>query len=617
MAGASSRHWSSCARPAPRPNPTCARTRSTPTAGRSGTRSPWPTSTAGRGRWRCTWPISRSRAPERCCASNPASTSTSRSSADALTLADLDRRARAVAVHLADLAQPGTRALLCFEPGLDFHIAFLGCLYAGLIAVPVAPLDGTRTSLKAGRISSIAASCRPELLLSTGLTFAKCLGVIEESPALSGLVRHATDETEPALAGRWKPPSIGINTPAYLQYSSGSTGEPKGVTLTHGNVLHNLALIHDNLYRASDEDGLPRPTSVSWLPSHYNMGLIGGVLDPLYAGRSALLFPAGVFVRSPISWLRLISQVGRADSCAPNFALDLCVRRIAEVQLAGLDLSGWEMALIGGEPVRAETLDRFCEVFAPAGFRRGALVPGYGLAESTVMVTSAVVGEGPLTLRCDPEALTKGRVRPTSPPGGRRLVSCGAVPPSITVVVADQDTSQECAEGEVGEIFVQGPSVGTGYWNRPDDVFHAELPGRRGPFLRTGDTGFRWDGELFVTGRAKEVIIVAGANHHPHDLEATAETAHRAVLGCCALGVEDGQREQVVVLVEVLGDVDRDEVAKAVRRTVHTGHGVRVDDVVLLEPGTLPRSASGKLLRAGCRDAYTEGKLRAGQVPRA
>jgi acyl-CoA synthetase (AMP-forming)/AMP-acid ligase II len=531
---------------------------------------------------------------------------------DALTLSDLDRRARALAVHLTALARPGTRALLCFEPGLDFHIAFLGCLYAGLIAVPVAPLDGTRTSVKVNRIESIVASCRPDLLLSTGLTFAKCLPVIEES--LPDLVRLAVDEVDPALADRWAAPSIGINTPAYLQYSSGSTGEPKGVTLTHGNVLHNLALIHDNLYRASDEEGLRRPTSVSWLPSHYNMGLIGGVLDPLYAGRSALLFPAGVFVRSPISWLRLISQVGRADSCAPNFALDLCVRRIAEAQLAGLDLSGWEMALIGGEPVRAQTLDRFCEVFAPAGFRRGTLVPGYGLAESTVMVTSAVVGEGPMTLRCDPEALTQGRARPVDPPGGRRLVSCGPVPPSVTVVVVDQSTSEECAEGEVGEIFVQGPSVGTGYWNRPDQVFHAELPGRRGSFLRTGDTGFRWDGELFVTGRAKEVIIVAGANHHPHDLEATAETAHPAVTGCCVLGVEDGQRELVVVLVEAADESE--EVAMAVRRTVHTGHGVRVDDVVLLAPGTLPRSAGGKLLRGACREAYGAGELRR-QMPRA
>ncbi|MFC3892809.1 fatty acyl-AMP ligase [Lentzea rhizosphaerae] len=528
---------------------------------------------------------------------------------DALTLVDLDRRARALAAQLTELAPCGTRALLCFEPGLDFHVAFFGCLYAGLIAVPVAPLDGTRTSLKVGRIESIVASCGPELLLSTGLTFAKCLAVVEESPVLADLVRVAVDETDPALAERWRPPGIGINSPAYLQYSSGSTGEPKGVTLTHGNVLHNLALVHENLYRPSDEDGLPRPPSVSWLPSHYNMGLIGGVLDPLYAGRSAVLFPAGVFVRSPISWLRLISQLGRADSCAPNFAFDLCVRRIPTAQLAKLDLSGWEMALVGGEPVRAETLDRFCEVFAPAGLRRGSLVPGYGLAESTVMVTSAVVGEGPVTLRCDADALTKQRVRPVDPPGGRRLVSSGPVSPSITVVIADPGSLQECADGEIGEIFVQGPSVGTGYWKRPDEVFHAELPGRRGTFLRTGDTGFRWDGELFVTGRAKEVIIVAGANHHPHDLETTAEAAHPAVVACCVLGVDDGQREQVVVLAEALGDADREEIAMAVRRTVHTGHGVRVDDVLVVAPGSLPRSSSGKLQRGGCRDAYTAGAL--------
>ncbi|MFJ8962817.1 fatty acyl-AMP ligase [Lentzea sp. NPDC102401] len=526
---------------------------------------------------------------------------------EALTLADLDRRARALAVLLTELAPRGTRALLCFEPGLDFHIAFLGCLYAGLIAVPVAPLDGTRTSLKMGRIESIVASCGPELLLSTGMTFAKCLAVVEESKALTDLVRLAVDEVDPALAERWTPPAIGISSPAYLQYSSGSTGEPKGVILTHGNVLHNLALIHGNLYRPSDEAGLPRPPSVSWLPSHYNMGLIGGVLDPLYSGRPATLFPAGVFVRSPVSWLRLISQLGRADSCAPNFALDLCVRRVSEVQMAGLDLSGWEMALIGGEPVRARTLDRFCEVFAPVGLRRGTLVPGYGLAESTVMVTSALVGEGPVTLRCDADALTRGRARPVDPPGGRRLVSCGPIPPTITLVVGDPVTREECADGETGEIFVQGPSVGAGYWNRPDDVFHAELPRRNGLFLRTGDTGFRWDGELFVTGRVKEVIIVAGANHHPHDLEATAEAAHPAVRGCCVLAVDDGQQERVVVLVEVLGDTDESEIVMAVRRTVHTGHGVRVDEVALVPAGSLPRSTSGKLRRADCRDGYSAG----------
>ncbi|TWP54287.1 fatty acyl-AMP ligase [Lentzea tibetensis] len=517
---------------------------------------------------------------------------------DAVTVSEVDKRARAIAVVLADVASPGTRALLCFEPGLDFHAAFLGCLYAGIIAVPVAPLDGTRTSLKVGRIESVVASCDPELLLSNGMTFAKCLPIIEETPPLAALVRVAVDEVDPSHATRWRRPDIKPETVAYLQYSSGSTGEPKGVALTHDNVLHNLALIHENLRRPSDGDGLPRPPSVSWLPSHYNMGLIGGVLDPLYSGRTAHLFPAAVFVRSPLSWLRMISQLGRADSCAPNFALDLCARRVSDAQLTGLDLSGWEVALIGGEPVRAATLDRFCEVFGRAGFRREALVPGYGLAESTVMVTCAPVGEGPAVLRVDPGELARGRAVPVEPPGGRRLVSSGPLPESVVIAGA--------AEGEVGEILVSGPSVGLGYWERDDPAFHAGV-------LRTGDLGFAFDGELFVTGRAKEVIIVAGANHHPHDLEATAEAAHLAIrpLGCCVLGIDDGTEERVVVLAEVMPDAPAEEVEMAVRRAVHTGHGVRVHEVVQLPPGTLPLTASGKLQRQACRATY----LGVGQRP--
>lgn len=512
-----------------------------------------------------------------------------RSEWDTLTLSDLDLRARALAAVLADVASPGARAVLCFEPGLDFHIAFLGCLYAGIIAAPVAPLDGTRTSLKVSRIESIVANAEPELLLSTGLTFAKALAVIEETPALCTLTRICVDEVEPSHATRWRRPHIDAETVAYLQYSSGSTGDPKGVVLTHGNVLHNLGVIHENLSRPSDEDGLPRPPSVSWLPSHYNMGLIGGVLDPLFSGRPATLFPARVFVSSPVSWLRIISELGRVDSCAPNFALELCVRRVSEAQMASLDLSGWEVALIGGEPVRAATLDRFCEVFGKVGFHREALVPGYGLAESTVMVTCAQVGEGPVVLRVDADELVRGRAVPIDPPGGRRLVSSGSL--RDTVVIAG------CDEGEVGEIVVSGPSVGRGYWKRED--FQAAV--------RTGDLGFVLDGELFVTGRLKEVIIVAGANHHPHDIEATVEAAHPAVrqLGCCVFAIDDGVEERVVVLVEVSPSAPSEEVEAAVRRAVHTEHGLRVHEVVQLGLGTLPLTASGKLQRQACRDVFT------------
>ncbi|GLZ28684.1 acyl-CoA synthetase [Lentzea sp. NBRC 105346] len=506
---------------------------------------------------------------------------------DTLTASEVDTRARALAAVLQDVTSPGARAVLCFEPGLDFHIALLGCLYAGVIAVPVAPLDGTRTSLKVGRLESIIENAQPELFLSTGLTIAKSLPVIEETPLLATLVRMSVDEVDPGHASRWRHPDIDAGSVAYLQYSSGSTGDPKGVVLTHGNVLANLELIHDNLRRPSDEDGLERPPVVSWLPSHYNMGLIGGVLEPLYAGCPAHLFPAKVFVRSPISWLRIISEIGRVDSFAPNFALDLCVRRVQEMQLGALDLSGWEMALIGGEPVRAATLDRFCEVFGPAGFRRESLVPGYGLAESTVMVTCAQIGEGPVTLRVDADELARGRAVPVDPPGGRRLVSSGPMPPNVVI--------DGCAEAEVGEIVVTGPSVGLGYWG--SDRFKE---------LRTGDLGFVYDGELFVTGRAKEVIIVAGANHHPHDLEATIEAAHPAIrqLGCCVFAVDDGREERVVALVEASPNAPGEEVEMAVRHAVHSGHGVRVHEVVLLAQGSLPLTASGKVQRQACRRMY-------------
>lgn len=535
---------------------------------------------------------------------------------ESTTLAALDLRARAIAVRLLDLAPAGSRALLSFQPGLDFHAAFLGCLYAGLIAVPIAPLEGTSGSVKWTRVESVAASSRPRLFLSTGGLLAGLSSVLAETDALSSLTTVAVDEVDPTAADVWVEPRLSGESVAYLQYSSGSTGAPKGVTLTHTNVLSNLALIHESSGRPSDVDGMPRPPSVLWLPSHYNMGLLGGVLDPLFSGREAVLMPAKAFVRRPVTWLRTISRLGRADSCAPNFALDLCVRRVGDAERDALDLSGWEMALIGGEPVRAETLRRFVEKFAPAGFRAEALVPGYGLAESTVMVTAGPVGTGPVLLRVEPGVLAMGRARPVGPgEGGRLLVSSGAVPTSALVVVVDRGTGQVCRDGFVGEVLVAGPSVGAGYWNAPPDQADpfdtalADYPGKR--FLRTGDLGFRYDGELFVTGRAKEVVIIAGANHYPHDIEATVEASHPAVRpqGSCAFAVDDGERERLVVLVEVVPPADPVEVGMAVRRAVHSGHGIQAHEVVLLRPGALPFTTNGKLRRGGCQDLYRADSL--------
>ncbi|MGP4002227.1 fatty acyl-AMP ligase [Streptomyces sp. 8N706] len=549
---------------------------------------------------------------------------------DSLTLAELDRYARAIAVTLRKrVSTARARALLSYPPGLDFHAAFLGCVYAGLIPVPVAPLDGTRGNAKWTRVQSIAASSEPSLFLSTGPMLAAADPVLTDTDGLARLNRVATDEVCLDLAQQWTPPVVTAEMVAYLQYSSGSTGLPKGVAITHRNVLHNLSLIYDNTRRPADDAGLPRPSSVSWLPPQHNMGLICNLLDPLFCGRDVTLLPTMTFVQRPLTWLRAISQLGRADSCAPNFAYDLCARRVTEAQRRELDLSRWEMALVGGEPVRSDTLDRFSAAFAEAGFRRDALCPGYGLAEATVMVTAGPVGQGPEILRLDSAALAAGKVRTTaSTQDSRELVGCGRTHPLSTVVAVDPATGKPCGEDEVGEIFVSDPSVATGYLNAPQEsaaTFMGTLPDQPGErFLRTGDLGFLHNGQLFITGRAKDVIIIAGANHYPQDIEATVEASHPAVreFGACAVSVDDGAHERLIVLAETTaaagGETDEpvtaQEIKRVIRRAVHAGHRVQVHDVVLLKPGTLPLTTTGKLQRRDSRDQYLGGSFEAALI---
>jgi acyl-CoA synthetase (AMP-forming)/AMP-acid ligase II len=550
---------------------------------------------------------------------------------DSLTLAELDRCARAIAVTLLKQAPTArARALLSYPPGLEFHAAFLGCIYAGLIPVPVAPLDGTRGNAKWTRVESIAASSEARLFLSTGPLLAAAEPVLTGTEGLARLDRVATDEVSLDLARQWTPPVTAAEMVAYLQYSSGSTGVPKGVAITHDNVLNNLSLIYDNTRRLADDAGLPRPSSVSWLPPHHNMGLICNVLEPIFSGRDVTLLPTMTFVQRPLTWLRAISRLGRADSCAPNFAYDLCVRRVTDAQRRELDLSRWEMALVGGEPVRADTLDRFSAAFAEAGFRREALSPAYGLAEATVMVTAVPVGQGPEVLRVDSEALTAGKVRPAaSAPDSRELVGCGPIHALSMAVAVDPETGKPCDEDEVGEIFVSGPSVAAGYLNAPKEsaeTFMGTLPDQPGErFLRTGDLGFLHSGELFITGRAKDVIIIAGANHYPQDIEATVEASHPAVreFGACAVSVDDGAHERLIVLAETTTaaagggsdePVTAQEIKQEIRRAVHAGHRIQVHDVVLLKPGTLPLTTTGKLQRRDSRDRYLGGSFEAALI---
>ncbi|HWC81161.1 MAG TPA: fatty acyl-AMP ligase [Pseudonocardiaceae bacterium] len=527
-----------------------------------------------------------------------------------LTCAQLDRAARALAVQLARRVRPGARALLHYPPGLDFVIAFFGCLYAGVIAVPTAPVEGGQRAA-AARARAVVRSATPELLLSTNDFLAGNTDGLEVA-AGAPLTRMATDEVDPAAAEDWSAPSIEADTIAYLQYSSGSTGEPKGVVLTHGQVLHNLSVIVGLLR--------PRPADtrlVSWLPMFHDMGLIsGGLLPVYYGGRATLLAPA-TFIRRPHRWLAAIghdhvgellgiARPAEADdviSVVPNFALELCVRRVDERRRAGLDLRPLRQLIIGAEQVRPHTLERFTAAFGPCGLRTEALQPCYGLAEATLLVSGGPAGEPP-------------HVTEFAEPAARPLVGCGEVRPGLRVLIADPESLRPRAPGEVGEILVSGPSVASGYWNAPAataGTFDAVPPGETESFLRTGDLGTFVAGQLFVTGRRKDLIVIDGVNHYPADLETTVEQAEPAVRAgrCAVVSVDDGGRELVVVLAELAQreEATVDDPVAAVRRALSARHGIAVHEVLLLRPGSLPFTSSGKLRRAECRAGYQDGRF--------
>lgn len=556
----------------------------------------------------------------------------------ALSLGELDARARSIATRLMGSAPAGSRVMLSYQPGLDFIAAFFGCLYAGMIAVPVAPVSGDRSQIRRTRLEAVSGSAEPVFFLSEAATLTKVEPLLRENAKLAALITVATDEVDPAGADAWSPPEITPDSVAYLQYSSGSTGVPKGVVLTHRNVLSNLELVLNNCDRPGESDGRV-PPMVSWLPMFHDMGLVSAVLEPIFAGYDAVLMSAMTFVQRPVTWLRQISRLGEANSAAPNFAFDLCVRRITDKQLGELDLSGWQMAMVGAEPVRADTLDRFAERFAPAGFDRAMFLPSYGLAESTVMVTGGPFRAGPLVHRFDSAALSKGRVQLAGEPeDGRDLVASGQVHPSVTVLIVEPGTDRQCATDEVGEILLDGPSVGAGYWNAPEAsaaTFGVRLPGHDDKsFLRTGDLGFCYDDQLFVTGRVKDVIIVDGGNHYPQDIETTVAAAHPAVRDgfVAAFSTDDGQRERLIVLAEVSArhrlrdaatapgtggrqQVCTSEVSAAIRSAVTAAHGIAPADIVLLKTGSLPFTSSGKLQRAQCRARYGEDQWSGSLLP--
>jgi thioester reductase-like protein len=562
-----------------------------------------------------------------------------------LTVGALDARANDVAAALIDRIGDGERVLLLFPPGLDFIIAFLGCLRAGRVAVPAIPPDPHKPARSLARLGHLVDDARPAAVLSTTAVSPFRPLLDEAVPALRSL--PWIDVTEVPASGRTVDDPRGEGL-AFLQYTSGSTATPKGVRVLRRNLTHNLGMIHDVA------PFQPR-SSVSWLPQFHDMGLIEGILLPLHGGWPAWLMPPWAFLERPLRWLSAIERFSAIRSGGPNFAYDLCARKIGAEARARLDLSCWVQAYCGSEPIHAPTLAAFADAFGASGFSPKAWVPCYGLAEHTVLVTCCT-HESFVIDRVSVAALGRGEARPARPDErGLDVVCSGNIPPFVALHVIDQETSTPLPDGRVGEIWLQSGSVTDGYWGHEsggggtfdamlretppqplpreglgsevgsgsgsvahDAMLSAPVNGHAGPFLRTGDLGYRRGDLLFVVGRSKDVLIIRGVNHHAHDIECVAERAHPAIRRGCVCAVmadtsSGGVPARPVVVCEIARELDGDaraEVIAAVRRAVSFEHGVSVD-VVLVPKHTVLKTSSGKLQRramaALLRDGTIEG----------
>ncbi|WP_162150808.1 MULTISPECIES: non-ribosomal peptide synthetase [Methylosinus] len=517
------------------------------------------------------------------------------------SFADLDLRARAIAARLASAGAKGARALLLYPPGLPYIEAFFGCLYAGVVAVPAYPPSGRHFD----RLRSIVLDSQPSIILTTEAMRLRFETSEDIPTTAAGWI--ATDQIDVAASADWRPYAPTAGDLAFLQYTSGSTAEPRGVMISHGNLMSNQALIAESFGHGPDSD------LVGWLPLYHDMGLIGNILQPMYVGATAYLMSPMAFLEKPARWLQAISRYGARTSGGPNFAYDLCVRKMKEEDKRDLDLSEWRVAFSGAEPVRAKTLDGFARAFADCGFRRDAFTACYGLAEATLVVT-APTGERPIPIiEIDRAALDAGRMLRAATGRSLSFVGCGHAWPGYEVAIVDPERSTRCGPAAVGEIWVAGPGVARGYWERPEDsarVFGARIAGEdRGPYLRTGDLGFFEDGELFIAGRLKDMIIVAGRNIHAQDVEAAIEqrVADLRPGAVAALSLTQADEERLVVIAEpdraaaAASESAHADILTLIRRCVAEDLGVEPAHVVLARPGSIPKTSSGKLRRSECR----------------
>ncbi|HEX8184193.1 MAG TPA: AMP-binding protein, partial [Blastocatellia bacterium] len=527
-----------------------------------------------------------------------------------ITYAEMDRKARVIASALRSRIAAGDRALLAYGPGLEFIAGFMGCLYAGVVAVPT-QLPTRKRHL--GRFDAIARDCGAAVALTTSVTLPALKRIFEESSTGERLELIATDVLNDAEAGLVDS-GINAGTLAFLQYTSGSTGTPKGVMLTHANLLHNQRMMGQAFEH--DENSLV----VGWLPMFHDMGLIGNLLHPLYKGIPSVLMAPNHFLEKPFRWLQAISRYGATTSGGPNFAYDLCVEKITPEQLSQLDLSSWTVAFNGSEPVRSDTLKRFSSYFAPCGFSLNSFYPCYGMAEATLFISGGDKGQAPVVKPVLRSALDQNQVinARSETSGSYNLVGCGHSRLDQKIAIVNSETLALSGAGAVGEIWVSGGSVAQGYWNKVEETesaFNAYLAeSGDGPFLRTGDLGFYEDEQLFITGRIKDLIIIRGRNLYPEDIEATVKRSHPHLNGasCAAFSLEVDGEEQLVIVQELKREFRNsnvEELIDAIRTSVTEEHEVRVHSAALIKQGHIPKTSSGKVQRHLCRRRFLDNAL--------
>jgi acyl-CoA synthetase (AMP-forming)/AMP-acid ligase II len=529
-----------------------------------------------------------------------------------LTYVQLAQQAQAIAATLQDLNAAGQFAILLYPPGLEFVAAFLGCLLAGVVAIPASP---PRRIEKTSKLEAILLDSQAAYVLTTSAYVSSVkprLGNEEFSNRLNWIVSDRLDLQRAAV---WQEPTIDLNSISFLQYTSGSTGSPKGVVITHNNLLQNhralkLACIHPDT-----------ATFVNWLPLFHDMGLIGNVLLSLVVGKHCVFMPPASFIQKPIRWLQAISRYKGVLSGGPNFAYDLICNHVTPEQRAEIDLSQWRVAFCGAEPIRAATVERVIDLYKPHGFNPEIFYPCYGMAEGTLFLTGGNRLSLPSIRYVNALALEKNKVVTSRKEASqtRAVVGCGHPWLDTKLVIVNPETLARCPDAQVGEIWVAGETVAKSYLGKPEETaqtFNSYLRNpKEGPFLRTGDLGFIQDGELFVTGRLKEIMIFSGLNRYPQHIEQSAEKSHPALRPNCgaAFSINDDGRDQLVIVYEVERSMRRkleiDEIVQSVCWAVARDHYVNVSAILLLKPGTLPKTSSGKIQHRACRSEYLEGTL--------